>query len=415
MGLNETGWQNARRGRATIMALLAAATTLAHAAPDESFLGADAGYPRGTPQQVTEERYKVGSFSALAEILPSRPSLRGGPVWVLEEGKPLPPVSYNFRGTTLPLDAYFDRRRVTSLLVLHKGQIRLERYQYGRNADHRFASFSMAKSVTALLVGIALERGLIKSVDDKAEVYAPELAGSAYGDSTIAHLLQMASGVRWNEDYSGRDDVSDLWGALFRVHAGGNPTQVLTRRRPMDAEPGTRFKYGTGETQVLCHVLKGATKRNAADLTTEWLWQPLGAQADAAWLVGWQDIEYCGGGFNATTRDYARLGRLLALGGRRDGQQIVPEAFLQRATDHTRQPPGFRLNEPGPRFGYGWQYWLVQDGFLMQGVYGQMVAVFPAQDLVVVHTAVWPRSSDPDARAERDTMVRALVTTLAQE
>ena len=225
----------------------------------------------------------------------------------------------------------------------------------------------------------------------------------------------MGSGVRWTEDYGGRDDVADLWGALFRVHGGGNPTQVLARRRPMEAEPGTRFKYGTGETQVLCHVLKGATKRTAADLTSEWLWRPLGAEADAAWLVGWQDIEYCGGGFNATTRDYARLGRLLALGGRRDDAQIVPPAFLKRATDPTEQPTGFRLNAPGPRFGYGYQFWLVQDGFVMQGVFGQAVAVFPALDLVVVQTAVWPRSSDLDSRLERDLVVRAIVNAVSKE
>ncbi|OSZ75495.1 serine hydrolase [Hydrogenophaga sp. IBVHS1] len=395
--------------------VLVLAAPLIHAAPDETALGRDAGYPRGTPQQVTEERYKVGSFSALADILPGRPSARGGPLWELPAGKPLPAVQYTARDGTFALDDYFERRRVTSFLVLHKGRVRLERYQYGRTAEHRFASFSMAKSVTALLVGIALERGLIRSLDDKAEVYAPELAGSAYGGSTISHLLQMGSGVRWTEDYGGRDDVADLWAALFRVYAGGNPTQVLARRRPMEAEPGTRFKYATGETQVLCHVLKGATKRTAADLTSEWLWRPLGAEADAAWLVGWQDIEYCGGGFNATTRDYARLGRLLALGGRRDDAQIVPPAFLKRATDPAEQPPGFRLNEPGPRFGYGYQFWLVQGGFLMQGVFGQAVAVFPALDLVVVQTAVWPKSSDLDSRLERDAVVRAIVNAVSKE
>jgi CubicO group peptidase (beta-lactamase class C family) len=391
------------------------ATPGLQAAPDEELLGRDAGYPRGSPQQVTAERYKVGSYSAMPEIFPSRPSAKAGPVWDLPPGKELPAIAYALRGSQVPLAEYFERRRVTSFLVLHRGQVRLEKYQYGRTADQRFASYSMAKSVTALLVGIAEERGLIRSLDDKAEAYAPELAGSAYGGITIRHLLQMGSGVRWVEDYGGRDDVAELWGALFRIYAGGNPTQVLARRRPMDAEPGTRFKYSTGETQVLCHVLKGATQRTVADLTSEWLWQPLGAQADGAWLVGWQDIEYCGGGFNATTRDYARLGRLLALGGRRDGTQIVPEAFLKRATDPDQQPPGFRLNEPGPRFGYGYQFWLFNGGFMLLGVYGQAIYVVPALDLVVVHTAVWPKSSDPDSREERDAVFRAIGRAIAQE
>ncbi|WP_428300103.1 serine hydrolase domain-containing protein [Hydrogenophaga sp.] len=391
------------------------ATSLVQAAPDEAALGRDAGYPRGTPQTMFDERHKVDSFSSRSEILPSRPSVRGGPVWELTTGKPLPVLQYTYRGDTYALNDYFERRRVTSFVVLHRGQIRLERYQYGRTAEHRFASFSMAKSVTALLVGIAHHQGLIRSLDEKAEVYAPELAGSAYGGTTISHLLQMASGVRWTEDYGGRDDVADLWAALFRVHGGGNPTQVLTRRRPMDAEPGTRFKYATGETQVLCHVLKGATRRTAADLTSEWLWRPLGAESDAAWLVGWQDIEYCGGGFSATARDYARLGRMLALGGRRDDAQIVPAAFLKRATESSEQPPGFRVNEAGPRFGYGYQFWLFEGGYMMLGVYGQAVAVFPALDLVLVQTGVWSRSSDPDSRAERDALLRAIATAVAKE
>lgn len=386
-----------------------------HAAPDEDLLGRDAGYPRGTLQQYAQDRYKVGSFSARAEIFPSRPVPKEGPVWELAPGKPLPALNYKSGGNTFALNDYFERRRITSFLVLHRGQVRLERYQYGRTADQRFTSFSMAKSITALLVGMAEQRGLIRSLDDKAETYAPELAGSAYGGSTIRHLLQMGSGVRWTEDYGGRDDIADLSAALFRVHGGGNPTQVLTRRRPMDAEPGARFKYATGETQVLCHVLKGATQRNVADLTSEWLWRPLGAQSEGAWLVGWQDLEFCGGGFNATTRDYARLGRMLAKGGRRDGVQVVPEAFLKRATDSTLQPPGFRLNEPGPRFGYGYQFWLFDFGFAMQGVYGQAVYVVPALDLVVVQTAVWKNPTEPESRDERAALVRAIIRAVEQE
>lgn len=390
-------------------ALLAGA---ALAAPDEDALGKAAGYPRGSPQEAFAERHKVGSFSAMDEIFPSKPVARDGAVWELKPGAPPPAITYTFDGQSLTLEDYLQRQRVTSLLIVKDGELRLERYQYDRTPQQRFISFSMSKSITSLLVGIALEQGLIKSLDDTADTYAPELKGSAYGAATIRHLLLMGSGVRWQEDYGGRDDVSDLWGALFRVYRGGNPTSVLTSRRPQDSAPGTRFKYSSGETQVLCHVLHGATKRNVADLTQDWLWKPLGAEAAASWLVGWQGVEYCAGGFNATARDYARLGMLLARDGERDGRAIVPKEYLLQATDSARLPAGFRINEPGPGFGYGYQFWLASAptrAFALLGVYGQQIAVVPAHGLVVVHTAAWTRSSPEAARRERTAFINAVL------
>lgn len=382
------------------------------AAPDEDALGKTAGYPRGSPQEAFSERHKIGSFSAMDEIFPSKPVARGGTVWELKPGGTLPGISYEFNGQTLTLDDYMQRQRVTSLVIVKDGELRLERYQYHRTPQHRFISFSMSKSITSLLVGIALEQGLIKSIDDTAETYAPELKGSAYGAATIRHLLLMGSGVRWQEDYSGRDDVSDLWGALFRVHRGGNPTSVLTSRRPQDSAPGTRFKYSSGETQVLCHVLHGATRRNVSELTQEWLWSPLGAEAAASWLVGWQGIEYCAGGFNATARDYARLGMLLARDGEREGRTILPKDYLLQATDPARVPVGFRVNEAGPGFGYGYQFWLGSGptrGFALLGVYGQQISVIPAHGLVIVHTAAWTQSSPEAARRERSAFMTGVL------
>lgn len=390
----------------------AASVTLVLAAPDEDTLGKQAGYPRGSPQEAFAERHKIGSFSAMDEVFPSKPVARDGAVWEIKPGAPLPDIRYEFEGQTLSLEDYLQRRRVTSLLIVKDGELRFERYQYRRSAQQRFISFSMSKSITSLLVGIALDQGLIKSLEDTAETYAPELKGSAYGAATLRNLLLMGSGVRWQEDYGGRDDVSDLWGALFRVHRSGNPTSVLTSRRPQDSPPGTRFKYSSGETQVLCHVLHGATQRNVSDLTQEWLWKPLGAEAPASWLVGWQGIEYCAGGFNATARDYARLGMLLARDGERDGRSIVSKDYLLNATDSARLPPGFRINEAGPGFGYGYQFWLgsgAARAFALVGVYGQQILVVPALGLVIVHIGAWQQSSHEASRRERSAFTNAVI------
>lgn len=386
----------------------------ARGAPDEESLGKSAGYPKGSLSNPTDDRSKIGSFSAMDEIAPSSKVARAGEVWALGSGV-MPAVQYSFKGNSYTLEDYLNRQRVTSLLVMKEGKILFERYQYDRRPEQRFISWSMAKSITALLVGIAQEKGLIRSLDDKAEVYAPELKGSAYGEISIRHLLRMSSGVRWDEAYGGQNDNTDLWGALFRVNRGGNPTDVLTRRRPVNHPPGNKFKYATGETQVLCHVLMGATKKSVAEATEEWLWKPLGAQADAAWLIGWQGLEYCGGGFNATTRDYARLGLLLTQDGARDGKQIIPKEFLFDATDHSRQPPGFGIDQAGPRFGYGYQFWLGALGgksFAMIGVHGQTVWVIPSAQLVIVQTAAWANASDSELSAERSAALNAVAFSL---
>ena len=198
----------------------------ASAAPDEEILGKIAGYRKGSLQNVVDDQNKIGSFSAMDEIAPSSKVSRAGAVWMLGSGV-MPPVQYSYKGSSYSLEDYLKRQRVTSLLVMKDGQILFERYQYDRKPEQRFISWSMAKSITAILVGIAQEKGLIQSLDDKAEVYAPELKGSAYGEISIRHLLRMSSGVRWDEAYVGSTDANDLWSALFRVNRGGNPTDVL--------------------------------------------------------------------------------------------------------------------------------------------------------------------------------------------
>lgn len=401
--------------RVTVWMAASVVAGAALAAPEEDALGRASGYPAGTVQSMFENKYMVGSFSAADRLFTTRVVAKEGPTWALPQATEVPKITYQYEGKTLTLDDYLDRQRVTSLLIVKNGQLLVERYQYGRTAEDKLMSFSMAKSVTGLLVGQALERGLIKSLDDTAQTYAPELKDSVYGPVSIRHLLRMASGAQWAENHGGRDDVSGLWGALFRVHRGGNPTTELTAGRRQVNPPGQKFNYSTGDTQVLCHVLKGATGKTIAEITEEWLWKPLGAGADASWLVGWQGLEYCGGGFNATARDYARLGMLVARDGERDGKQIVPKDYLLDATDHERQPPGFRLNDIGPNTAYGYQFWLGRTGgrgIAMIGVYGQYIGIVPSTGVVVVHTAVWPSASVQAAQRERGAFMAGVAQSL---
>jgi CubicO group peptidase (beta-lactamase class C family) len=370
------------------------------AAPDEAALGSFWGYPRGSMATAHQEGFRVGSFSAMHRIYPSRAVAPATAALALERGEARP-IRYQFSGATRSLQDYLDSHRSTGLLILHDGKVLHERYQYARKDSDLFYSFSMAKSVTALLVGIAQARGHISSLDDPAQKYVPELQGSAYGATTLRQLLRMSSGVRFTEDYSGSDDNGRLWDAMFRF--GRQPLEVLAGFNQRDAAAGSRFKYAGGETQVLCHVLRRATARTVAALTEEWLWQPIGAEAAAAWTVGRDDVEACMAGFNATLRDYARLGLMLANGGRVGDREVVPASFLAEATQAERQPEGFKPGQPGP-FGYGYQFWLSQLApgvFSAVGIYGQTIMIDPALRLVVVHTAAWRAPSSASEREER--------------
>lgn len=400
--------------------LLALAPVLAaHAEPDEATLGKGLGYPVGTAANWYVNPYRVGSWSAMDQVkgLPTRRVDRGaGPVTPLPVAAQPPVIGYRYRNVDYTLDDYLERQRVSGLLILKDGEIIAERYRYGRAPDARFLSFSMAKSVVSMLVGVALEQGLIASLDDPAGKYAIELAGSAYGATTIRHLLRMSSGLVFTERYDGTDDIA----RLSRAADTGQPTTVQVLRSITDrhSAAGEKFVYASAETEILARVLAGASGRSAAQLTGEWLWQPLGAERDAFWVLSHDGYERSWGFFNASLRDWARLGMMLARDGRVAGRQVVPRGYLLDATDGPRQPPAFRPKRATPYFGYGYQFWLFpmrERTFGLQGVHGQAVFVQPASGIVMVQTAVNDAASaqqDPQPLLERDAFWRGVLKSL---
>lgn len=398
--------------------LLALAPLAAGAGPDEAQFGRDAGYPVGTAASWYTDPYRVGSWSAMDRVrgLPVRRVAAGAQALALTAAANPPEIRYRHRNLGYSLDEYMARRHVTGVLVLKDCQVVAERYGYGRTADARFLSFSMAKSVTSLLVGIASDRGLIASLDDPAQRYVPALEGSGYGGTTIAQLLRMSSGLTFTERYDGNDDVA----RMARAAATGRPPviEVLRGIGERHAPPGAKFVYASAETEVLGRVLAGATGRTVSELTSEWLWQPLGAERDAFWVLGHDGQERASGYFNATLRDWGRLGCLLARDGQVGERQVVPREYLLDATDAARQPPAFQPRRATPYFGYGRQFWLMpmrERTFALQGVHNQAVYVQPASGIVMVHTAVEPAASarqDPEPAAERDALWRGVLRSL---
>ncbi|MBC7608203.1 MAG: serine hydrolase [Polaromonas sp.] len=404
----------------------------AHAEPDEDLLGKLQNYPLGTSATWYNNPNRVGAWSALDRV----PGIRTRAVAKSPDAKPLPhatqvpEIAYRYRNMSHTLAQYMGRQRVTGILVLKNGEIVAEHYRYGRTEDARFLSFSMAKSVTSLLVGVAVANGQITSLDDAAEKYVKALVGSPYGATTLRQLLRMSSGLTFTERYDGNDDIARLSRASAGVPSAGTPVDVLRSITDRHSGAGEKFVYASAETDVLGRVLTAATGKNMAELTTEWLWKPMGAEHDAFWRVSSDGQEQSFGAFNASLRDWGRLGLLLANDGRVDGRvdgrmdgkaggtQVVPRDYLLDATDPARQPAVFKPRKATPYFGYGYQFWLMplkERTFAMQGIHGQTLYVQPSTGVVMGLTSVWESASgkqNAQPYEERDALWRGVLRSL---
>ncbi len=408
-------------GRWVVAAIIfLACTHFAHAALDEDKLGKIQGYPIGTAKNWFFESVRVGSFTAQGEI----PGISNGSVNVLAPSNNPMPLScakeeppYRWavgEEKNLSVDGYLSRQRIMGLLIIKDGVIQLERYQYDRKQEHRFLSNSMAKSLVSLAIGIALREGRIKSLDDRADRYAPKLSGTLFGETTIRNLLRMASGARYTEEYDGKDDAA-RFNTAIRSEGIERAARVVTE---LNFPQGSRFSYGSAQTHVLAAVLRGAAGMSISEYLTSRLWQAIGAETSALWRTDKTGLELAGGNFNATLKDYGRLGIVLANDGvRPDDQQqkeIVPREYLLDATDWHRIPEAFQPAKATPYYGYGYLFWLFpgeQRRFALLGIYGQMIFIDPQLKLVMVQTAVnaTPKSTKTSLAREADAFWRGIV------
>ena len=382
--------------------------------PQMSLLsGVGASFTKGTRQNWWQVHASVDSFSRLDEIFKVSVSAKAAPVLAWKRSASELTLSYQgapvLGGGTKTLNDYFERNPATAVLIAQGDTVLLERYQYSRQPEQRFTSFSMAKTVIALLMGVALHEGRIRSLDDLAQVYAPGLQGTEYGKTPLRHLLTMSSGVQFREEYDGQDDSAKLSRATIGGQSEGGATVAKLFNRRI-AAPGQRWSYASAETFVLAVVLREAIGQDIATYFSEKIWKPLGAEQDATWLVdaSGQEVGYMG--FNATLRDYARLGMMMARSGVAQGRQLVPATWVREMTMAHVLP-----SRTGRWFGYGYQTWIFPelDGtYAFQGVRGQAIYVDPSRQLVLVHMAVRPLARDPGG-ADANALWRALKQRVA--
>ncbi|HBS48791.1 MAG TPA: 6-aminohexanoate hydrolase [Rhodobacteraceae bacterium] len=342
----------------------------------------------------------VANFSDMGGAFLTVPVPRGdGPASPLPQGPEM----------TLPEGAedWIEARAVTSLLVLEGGEIRHESYHLGTEAEDRRISWSVAKSYLSALLGVLLEEGAIASIDDPVTDYAPALEGSAYEGATIRNVLNMASGVTFDEDYFDPDSDINRMGRAIAL--GGTLDDFTASFTETFAAPGETWQYVSIDTHVLGMVIRGATGRPVAELLSEKIVQPLGLERHGSYITDGAGAAFVLGGLNFTTRDFARFALMIEQDGRFGGEQIVPADWIAASTAPSAP------TEPG-NIGYGFQWWIpvgAEAGeFLARGVYGQYLYIDQARDVVIVATGADRGFRDAGVHAGNVEMFRKIARSL---
>jgi CubicO group peptidase (beta-lactamase class C family) len=288
-------------------------------------------------------------------------------------------------------------------LVLKGGAVVYERYFSGMTAGAIHLSQSVAKSVTGVVAGIMIGRG---QLDPAALVttYLPELAQTAWRGTTLQQVLDMTTGVRFNEDYT--DPLSDM--ARMDVACGWkqppdgvdpsqwpkNVWQLILTLRESTGPHGAAFAYRSIETDVLAFCMERVSRQRLAQLVSENLWQKLGAEQNACFTIDAEGYALADGGFNACLRDYARFGQLLLEGGR----GVIPQQWIEATRNENHRLFGLPYSATLPQGAYHNQFW-IEDAksrnLMARGVFGQMIYINWECDMVVVKLSTWPDFLNP--------------------
>lgn len=311
-------------------------------------------------------------------------------------------LTYSVDGQTFSVNDLLAQEPMMGMAVVQGDTIRLEHYAPDHQPDSVWVSFSVTKSFTSTLIGAALKDGYISSLDDTVADYLPRLRGSDYGGVKIRHILQMASGIAWNEDYA--DPESDV------AKAGGLQGIALTNylgNLKRAHAPGEVFNYNTAESNLAGEILRAAIGNSAAEYMNAKIWQPFGMEHDANWLLTTPYGRETGGCcISASLRDYARLGILAKREGKLpSGEDILPDGWMDAATAPSK---GFA--------GYGYKWWLLgEDAYTASGIFGQMIYVDPKRDVVIAVHSNAPAAVGTEYHKHYRAAAEAIAKNLAGE
>ncbi|MBC9247083.1 serine hydrolase [Paracoccus sp. 11-3] len=351
--------------------------------------------PIGTVEQIYDgdlvPDLAVSTFRNIDRLFPTRTVAASDNPYPLQPAdRQLGPVTAQLGDATYDMDDFLALDSVTGMIVLKDGKVAYEIYQRGNGPDTRWMSMSIAKSVTSTLIGAAIKDGSISGLDAKVTEYVPSLKGSAYDGVTVGQILEMSSGVQWDETYT--DPLSDrraLLAAQIAQEPGG--LMRVMAALPQTHEPGAVHNYSTGETSVASEIVVGATGKKLADYLAEKIWQPYGMEADAKWWLDSPDGNEIGGsGLSATLRDFARFGQFFLDGGVIGGESILPDGW----TDTAGLPvtlSGGDTAEYGLMWWPGWTEDSIADkAYLAIGIQGQNIYINPTERVVIAMTSAQP-------------------------
>lgn len=352
-----------------LLALTAEAQFIEHEERDKRYL-----IPR-SPDATTP--HKVGLFTHMAEVSPScKVAKSSSPIPLRRNHKDLSTVQFEGPLFTYTLKEHADKNNVMGLMVVRDGAVIDQHYRYERRETDLFTSFSMAKSMISILIGIALDEGLIKSLDDPVSRYTNRINDSSYSKTSVRSLLRMSSGIPFSETYTSKDDIY-FFDQELRFSPSSNVVKVLNNLKRTGDDEGKKFRYASVETAVLAEVIRGATGKSVCQFMQEKIWEPIGAESDAMWATDSEGNVLGYAYFNATQLDYAKVAVMLANMGEINGKRVVSNEYIDQATNVERQPEGFKFNQPSTQTGYGYQFWLREKPgrYFMMGIYGQYIGI----------------------------------------
>ena len=337
---------------------------------------------------------RFDNFRHMERFVPTSTMSASPDPWDLGENQDTLAYSGPFLGSDVALQAFIELSNTSSLLVIRDGQIIYEHYGRGDSRDSLHTSFSVAKSFTSALVGVALAEGHLDDLDDPVRKYLPELTSPTFDGVTIRHVLQMSTGVRFNETYT--DPDSDINTMTTQVPPLTYLQYINTLQR--DHAPGSFNHYASINTQLLGILLVQVTGESLTDYMTSRLWHPLGMEQRGLWTLDGEGIELAMGGLAASARDYAKLGLLYLNQGRRGERQLLPADWVRESVtpNEPHLMPGDNPASSNPS-GYMYQWWTPRDwdgDFLAHGIWGQTIFVHPRNRVVIVKLAADPQNFD---------------------
>ena len=383
------------RTPARALALAPVCASAQQVLPPQLAQGPHSDVPIGVQElrwQMNDADINSLTFRSMDTLFTTRSVPRSGPIWQLKQSDHPLDFTYSYKGRSYTPEQFLDRTYTNALLVMKNGRIVYENYRNNSNDRTRFIGWSMTKSFTSALIGIAVSEGRIKSIDDRIDSYLPELKGGGYEGVTIRQIMQMRSGVDYEERYDFANPgvaASNHIAALVKnVARFADPARTIKRIH----KPGEVFQYKTLDTAVLGWLLERVSGGSTlAAYMAQRLWEPLGAESDGFFIMdGPPGVgrEFNGAGFNATLRDFARFGLMMMNGGRANGRQIVPADWVALSTRPTEPV------KPGT-MGYGLQWWDFDNGaYSAIGLQGQYIYVDPATTTVVVKLSYFPPAEE---------------------